>query len=441
MKKRSILICEDEEVIRETLTEFLEGEDYNVTAVGTVTEALAQVRSRDFQVAICDIQLPDGDGVKLLRQIHQINPHTFVLIITAYASVESSVEAFKHGAFDYLIKPVRFEDLEVKLSRVFQHRDLFVENQTLRRELARISLDDRVVGSGKAAQTLRSELANVALSRTNVLLHGPSGSGKELAARVIHQDGPDSAAEFVVVNCDTEDADELEARLFGTADAPGVLAEAGEGTVLLKGVDRLPRPLQKKLLTAWEKQTATPAGRSKKATPIACRLIATTSSQLADEVADERFDQALFFRLDGSKVAVPALADRIDDLPELVEHFVGRHSERMGKRISGASSEAIRLLLEASWNGNIRQLDNAVERAVMHADGPLLEPADFPADLAGVSQPPPDADDLRSALRHYERQHIQRVLRQCPDKRTAAKRLKLGLSSLYRKIEELAIEV
>ena len=440
MKKRSILICEDEEVIRETLTEFLEGEDYNVTAVGTVAEALEKVRSRDFQVAICDIQLPDGDGVKLLRQIHQINPHTFVLIITAYASVESSVEAFKHGAFDYLIKPVRFEDLEVKLSRVFQHRDLFVENQTLRRELARVSSDDRIVGNGKSAATLRSELANAALTNTNVLLCGPSGSGKELAARVIHQESRLRDEQFVVVNCDTGEPDRIDATLFGDGESDGLLVDVGDGTVLLKGIDRLPKAQQKKLLTALERSEVRSAAR-RTAVPISCRLIATTAADLQAEVEAGRFDEGLFFRLDGSKIAVPALSDRIDDLPELVEHFVGRHSEAMGKRISGASSEAIRLLLGAQWDGNIRQLDNAVERAVMHAGGSLLEPADFPSDLAGVSQPPPDADDLRSALRHYERQHIQRVLKQCPDKRAAAKRLKLGLSSLYRKIEELSIEV
>ena len=439
MKKRSILICEDEEVIRETLAEFLEGEDYQVTAVGTVGEALSLVKSRDFQVAICDIQLPDGDGVKLLRQIHQINPHTFVLIITAYASVESSVAAFKQGAFDYLVKPVRFEDLEVKLSRVFQHRDLFVENQTLRRELARVTADDRIVGSGKAAQRLRTEIANAALTGSSLLIEGPGGAGKELAARVIHQEGPQGGESFVVLSCDRDDPERLEDELFGDGDTDGLLADLGSGTLLLKSIERLPRDLQKRLLTMLERGEVRSPG-SKSPIPIEARIIASTSAELSAEVAAGRFDESLFFRLNGTKITVPSLADRIDDLPELVEHFVGRHSEQMGKRVSGASSEAIRLLLAADYPGNVRQLDNAVQRAVMHSTESLLEPADFPSELAGLTQPPPDADDLRSALRHYERLHIQRVLKQCPDKRTAAKRLKLGLSSLYRKIEELGIE-
>ena len=438
MKKRSILICEDEEVIRETITEFLEGEDYDVTPVGTVADAIEQVRRRDFQVAICDIRLPDGDGVKLLRQIHQMNPHTFVLIITAYASVESSVEAFKYGAFDYLIKPVRFEDLEVKLRRVFQHRDLFVENQTLRRELARVSSSDRIVGSGKAVARLRLQLANASLTGSSVLLAGPSGSGKELAARVIHQEGPNRDEPFASVACDTSDEAALAAEIFG-GDEPGLLEQVGSGTLLLKEIARLPHDLQKRLLQVLERREVRPHG-DKDAVPVEAQVIASTSHDLSEEVAAGRFDEALYYRLDGTKLVVPSLAERLDDLPELVEHFVGRHSEAMGKRISGASSEAIRLLLGAEWEGNVRQLDNAVQRAVMHASGDLLEPADFPSELAGLSQPPPDADDLRSALRHYERLHIQRVLRQCPDKRAAAKRLSLGLSSLYRKIEELEIE-
>ena len=437
MKKRSILICEDEEVIRETLAEFLESEDYDVTAVGTVGEAVATVTKQDFQVAICDIRLPDGDGVKLLRQIHQINPHTFVLIITAYASVESSVEAFKHGAFDYLIKPVQFDDLEMKLRRVFQHRDLLIENLALRQQLARVVVSDRVVGSGRAATQLRTQLANAALTGSSVLLTGPSGCGKELAARVIHQEGGHAEEPFAAVNCDTEDAAALDRELFGGGETEGVVVGVGQGTAYLKSVDRLPASLQKKLLDVLERGEVRPQGSSE---PVAvrCRIVAATQTDPATH--EEVFDKALYFRLAGTRIDVPSLADRIDDLPELVEHFVGRHTGAMGKRIGGASSEAIRLLLSAEWDGNIRQLDNAVERAVMHCETELLQPADFPPELAGLKQPPPDADDLRSALRHYEKLHIERVLRQCPDKRTAAKRLKLGLSSLYRKIEELEIE-
>jgi DNA-binding NtrC family response regulator len=158
-------------------------------------------------------------------------------------------------------------------------------------------------------------------------------------------------------------------------------------------------------------------------------------------VGDQTFDEDLFYRLDGVKVRVPPLRERIDDIPELVDHFIARHSRTMGKRVAGATSDTIRLLMAAQWKGNVRQLDNAIERAVIMCDGDQIEPADLPPDLLGLDQSLPDTDDLRSALRHYERLHITRVLRQWPDKREAAKRLRLGLSSLYRKIEELKVEL
>jgi len=170
------------------------------------------------------------------------------------------------------------------------------------------------------------------------------------------------------------------------------------------------------------------------------RIIASTSRNLAHEVDGGSFQEDLFYRLDGGKLHIPPLRERLEDIPELVDFFVSRHSRAMGKRVTGATEETIRLLMAAEWRGNIRQLDNAVERAVMLCDADTIAPGDLPPELLGLGQPLPDTDDLRTALRHYERLHIARVLRQCPDKREAAKRLRLGLSSLYRKIEELDID-
>ena len=431
---RSVLICEDEEVIRRSLAELLEAEGYVVSPAANVTEALSFARSHDFDVAICDVMLPDGDGIDLLKRLLRLNPRTSVLIITAYATVENAVEAFQSGAFDYLVKPVIFDDLLNKLKRLFQFRALDLENQALRRELARREDFDQIVGTS---------------TNSNVLLVGETGTGKELFARAIHRAGPKSHEKFLAVNCSTRPVELLEAQLFGSklgslsnggSDQVGIFQHAGEGTVLLDEISELPLSTQAKLLRAIEYQEILPLGGSEPV-HVSARIIATTTRDLVREVADRRFQDDLFYRLDGVKLTIPPLRERSDDIPELVEFFIAKHSKAMSKRVAGADSETIRLLMSAQWKGNVRQLDNALERAVMMCDGAHIHPEDLPPELLGLAQPLPDTDDLRTALRHYEKLHLARVLRQWPDKREAAKRLKLGLSSLYRKIEELGIDL
>lgn len=446
---RSILIVEDEEIIRTSLREFLSDDGYDVTAAGSIGEAVRAIRERDFQVAICDVQLPDGDGVVLLRKLLQYNPSISGLVITAYATVENAVEAFKAGAFDYLVKPVIFDDLANKLQRVFQYRELYQENQALRKELARRDDNEEIIGSSKAIQEVQDAVRRVAVTNANVLLFGESGTGKELFARMIHRWGPKKQERFLAMNCSTRPVEALETQIFGaqaaalsavSAEHAGILRNAGDGTVFLDEVSQLPLSTQAKLLRAMEYGEIMPIGASEPVMHQA-RIIAATSRDLAIEVAEGRFDEALFYRMDGVKIRIPPLRERLDDIPELVDFFIAKHSREMGQPVTGATGETIRLLIAANWRGNVRQLDNAIERAVMMCDASQIRPKDLPPDLVGSLQPLPDTDDLRSALRHYERLHIERVLREYPDKREAARRLRLGLSSLYRKIEELGIDL
>jgi len=441
---RQILIVEDEPIIRNTLAEFLTSEGYQVVKAASVDEGMARAREKDFHLAICDIQLPDGDGIKLMRLMHRINPSMFVLIITAYGTVETAVEAFKAGAFDYLTKPVIFDDLANKLRRVFEYRDLYLENQKLRRELAQPNRFDQIVGSSEPLRVLQEAIGKIAVTHSNVLLAGETGTGKELFARAIHSAGPMRDEKFLAVNCGTRPVELLEAELFGSEaggkNQMGILRTAGNGTVFLDEIASLPMGTQTKLLRAIEYQESMPSGGSETYS-VGCRIISSTSEDLLRLVGDGKFQEDLFYRLDGGKIRIPPLRERLDDIPELVDHFIAKHSRALRKRVISASSETIRLLMSAQWKGNVRQLDNAIERAVIMCDGTQVEPSDLPPDLLGLGQPLPDTDDLRSALRHYERLHITRVLRQWPDKREAAKRLKLGLSSLYRKIEELNIEL
>lgn len=268
---RSVLIVEDEEIIRTSLREFLTEEGYDVAVAGTVAAALQVAKQRDFHVAICDVQLPDGDGVQLLRRLQQLNPGTSVMIITAYATVENAVEAFKSGAFDYLVKPVIFDDLANKLNRLFQYRELYLENQALRRELGRRDNGDEIIGSSKAIQEVQEAIRKVAITRANVLLVGESGTGKELFARMIHKWGPRSGERFFAANCATRPTEMLESQLFGAqagmvAGSPaaqeGLLRLVGEGTVFLDEVSQLPLATQARLLRAIEYQEALPLGGS-----------------------------------------------------------------------------------------------------------------------------------------------------------------------------------
>lgn len=446
---RTVLIVEDEEIIRHTLGEFLSGEGFAVVEAGSVAEALALVRERDFLVAICDVRLPDGDGIQLAKRLQQMNPGLFVLVITAYATVENAVEAFKAGAYDYLVKPVLFDDLLHKLGRLFRYRELFLENQSLRRELSRHENFDELVGTSQALAEVHESIRKIAATNCNVLLEGETGTGKELFARAIHRGGPKSGEKFLAVHCLAHPSELLEAQIFGQrkgafagadSDQPGMLRHAGEGTVFLDEVGQLPLATQAKLLRAIEFHEILPVGAAEPVR-VSARIIASTTRDLEKEVSEGRFQEDLFYRLNGVKIRIPPLRERLDDVPELVEFFLAKHTAALGKRVTGVSSETMRLLMSARWKGNVRELDNALQRAVIMCEGTQIEPKDLPPDLLGVGRLLPDTDDLRSALRHYERLHISRVLRQWPDKREAAKRLRLGLSSLYRKIEDLGLDV
>lgn len=446
---RSVLIVEDEELIRSSLAEYLNSEGYNTMQASTVAKALELARNQDFNVAICDVQLPDGDGIELLRRLQNIKPNIFVLIITAYATVENTISAFKAGAFDYLVKPVIFDDLSHKLNRLFEYQKIFYENQILRRELARSPGIEEIVGSSNTLQKLQNTIRKIAATNSNVLLFGESGTGKELFARSIHASGPKREERFLAVNCGMRPIELLESQLFGSAasslqypqtEQTGVFKNADGGTVYLDEISQLPLGTQSKLLRAIEYGEILPLA-SGEPVKVDIRLIASTTQDLSEMVKKGEFEEDLFYRLDGMKMHVPALRERVDDIPELVEYFISKHSRKMGKRVTGATSETIRTLMSAEWKGNVRQLDNAIERAVMMCDENMICLNDLPPELNQNEPPLPDVDDLRLALRHYERMHITRVLKDSTDKREAAKRLKLGLSSLYRKIEELDIDL
>ncbi len=446
-----VLIVDDEEVIASTLEEFLQGEGFEVAVAGDARSALDRVAVFEPEVVLCDVQLPGMDGLELLDRLLRIRPETLVLVITAYATVETAVAAFRRGAQDYLMKPVLFDELLAKIDRLMRVRRLTIENQALRRQLHAEHAEETLVGESAPMGQVRTLIRKVGPTRSNVLITGESGTGKELVARAIHAHGPE--APFLAVNCAAIPHDLLENQLFGHVrgaftgadrDQPGLFVAAGRGTVFLDEIGEMPAATQAKLLRAIENKEVLPIGATRPA-PVMARVLAATNKDLPSEVAAGRFRADLYYRLDVVNIRMPPLRDRPEDVPELVAHLLAKHARALGKRVDGVDNATIRRLMAAPWRGNVRELDNAIERAVILGDGPILSPADFPAELMGTAPaggPDPDdpGDDLRAAMSRAERLHIGRVLARCDgDKRAAARRLGLGLSSLYRKMEEYGL--
>lgn len=445
-----ILVVDDEPIIRDSLAEFLTQEGFAVTTSGSAEDALRRARDTNFAVAICDVQLPGMDGLILLDRLLKISPETFVLLITAYGTVENAVVAFQRGAHDYLMKPILLDEVLAKIRRLLAFRDLHLENQWLRRELHRAEGgDDMVVGHSPAMKRVMEMVHKVAPTPSTVLLVGESGTGKELLARAVHRLAANAAQRFLAVNCAAIPHELLENQLFGhrkgaftgaDRDQSGMFVHAAGGTIFLDEIGELPLATQAKLLRAIEQKEVHPVGANE---PVAveARILAATNKNLAKEVEAGRFREDLYYRLNVVSITLPPLRDRREDIPDLVETFVAKHSQALGKHITGVTHETMQLLLACPWKGNIRELENALQRAVILGDGPLLMPDDLPPDLAPQPDDPGLVEDLSEAVRRFEKQHLLRILRRFPDKKEAARRLGMGLSSLYRRIAELGIEV
>lgn len=442
-----LLVIDDEPLIRETLAEFLKEEGFSVAVAPDGQAGIKLAGEQAFDLVLTDIQMQGMDGIEVVEKIQQRNPETFVILITAYGTVETAVEAFKRGAQDYLLKPLRFDEVALKVRQLLKYRQWKLENQWLRREANRPPAPDLIVGKCQAMLTVMSTLAKVARTRATVLIFGESGTGKELIARELHQQGPDRDERFLAINCAAIPNELLESQLFGhrkgaftgaDKDTEGLFQRAGSGTLFLDEIGEMSLLTQAKILRAIEQKEILPVGAAEPV-KVATRIIAATNKDLAQSVEAGKFREDLYYRLNVVSLRLPPLRDRREDIPELVDHLLAKQARSLGKQIVGVDHAAMRLMQAAVWKGNIRELDNVLQRAVILSDGPLITLGDLPDDLV----PDPNVsleEDLRLAVAHFEKKHLERILKQYPDKREAAKRLGLALSSLYRKIEELSVE-
>lgn len=447
-RKYDILLADDEVTFRETFAKVLEEEGFSVTAVGDGREAVDALTRRSYALAILDIQMPGCDGVTVLRETVAVRPETRVIMVTAYGSVEMAVEAVKLGASDYVMKPVRFEEMLTRIRQQLRYFELEAENQKLREELnARFDIS-QIVGETLVMKQVFETVRKVAPTRSNVLISGESGTGKELAARAIHSLSPCSTGRFVAVNCSAIPEALLESELFGHKkgsftsafeDKQGLFEAARGGTLFLDEIGHMPMSCQVKLLRAVEQRQILPVG-STEPVDVDLRLVAATNRDLAGEIKEGRFRQDLYYRMNVVGVHLPALRERREDIPLLVEHFVKRYNAEMGKHCVRVGDDAMKQLVAYEWKGNVRELQNVIERAVIFAEGETIEISDIALAGSETAVAGEGYEDLQSAVRAYEREQICRALNKYGwDKPETAKALGIGLSSLYRKIDELGI--
>jgi DNA-binding NtrC family response regulator len=446
---REILLADDEVTFRETFAKILREEDMSVTVVGNGTDAIDAVMKQPFGVVVLDIRMPGADGIKVLREIMRIRPETRVIMVTAYGTVEMAVEAIKLGACDYVMKPVVMDDILTKIRQNMKYLDLQEENKQLKQELTRRFDISLIIGKSPAMQNVFEMIRKVAPTKSNVLITGKSGTGKELVARAIHSLAAQNSRRFLAVNCSAIPEGLLESELFGhkkgsftsaVRDKKGLFESARAGTLFMDEIGHMPMSCQVKLLRAVEHRQIIPVG-STEPIDIDLRLMAATNKDLPKEIKAGRFREDLYYRMNVVGIHLPELCERKEDIPLLVEHFIKQFNSEMGKMCVGVSDAVMRLFMSYDWKGNIRELENVIERASIFAEDDVIKISDIGllgSHAMGLSK---EDETLQTATKAYEKEYIRRVLsRHNWSKVDAAKALNVGLSSLYRKIDELEID-
>ncbi|NPU86011.1 MAG: sigma-54-dependent Fis family transcriptional regulator [Syntrophaceae bacterium] len=417
MKNLNILIVEDGQSQRQMLRDFLDREGYSVAEAENGEAALSQVKNRHFDLLLLDYKMPGMDGMQVLKEVKRINPEIDVVIVTAFGTIETAVDAMKAGALDYITKPIEFDELLLLVDRVAERRILIRENEMLRQVLQQKGVtSDQIIYSSTAMGELINMAGRVAASRATVLIQGESGTGKELMARLVHQLSPRSTKPFIAVNCGALHENLLESELFGHERGAftgavvrriGRFEEADGGTLFLDEVGELSPSVQVKLLRFLQEREFQRLGGNQTLRSDV-RIISATNRNLEVRVREGAFREDLFYRLNVVVMSVPPLRDRKDDIPALVNHFTSRFGAENGKEIEGVSREAQDLLMKYDYPGNVRELENILERAVVIARNPVITAEDLPfrddwpeaeEDVAGGEGPLKNAvEDLEKRL-------------------------------------------
>jgi len=445
---KSILIADDEKSIRDTMKIVLNEEGYVCDTAKDGDEALSLMHENNYDLLICDIKMPKLDGVEVLRKSVEICPETSVIMMTAYASVDTAVESLRMGAFDYLMKPLEVDQILLRIKRLFDYKDIALENKHLKNELQGIYNFQNIIGKSNPMQEVFKLIKKVIHTKNNVLVTGASGTGKELVARAIHFSNPDMRGKFIAINCGAISETLMESELFGykkgaftgaVTDKEGFFKTASGGTLFLDEISEMPLHLQVKLLRAIEEKEIIPVG-STIPERVDARIIAATNKDLYELVKKKAFREDLYYRLNVVEIKLPSLQERKEDIPLLISHFIQKYNKELKRYIKGVTNETMKIFLNYNWKGGIRELENVIERAIILSEGDFITKDLLPPELSGFSPPMKMTDNLKEATRAFEKEHIFKVMEKFNyDKAKAAKAFGMSLSSLYRKMDELGI--
>ncbi len=450
-----VLLIDDDPEILDLLSSFLEMKGYEVDTAETGKDGLSLFSAGKYSLVISDYMLPDIDGLQASRQILSIDEDALIILITGHGSIESAVSAIKAGVFDYILKPFDLDQIEVAIHKAEKVTALKAENVKLRQVIAQSEGADNMIGRSRSMKELKRLIRRVAVTQATVLVTGESGTGKELVAQAIHRASPRAKGPFIPVNCGAIPDNLLEDELFGhkkgaftdaIADRIGRFEQAEGGSIFLDEIGNMSLALQAKLLRVLQERIVSPLGGDE-SRPVDVRVIAATNLFLADEIRKGRFREDLYYRLNVIPIHIPPLRERTDDIPQLIDFFNHRFSRLMGFPEIRFSSKAMKCIFEYSWPGNIRQLENFVERMiVLQPEGHLVQPEDLPSDIHLGSTDNLDSYvfegriDLKAKLTEMERSYIEQALALSGGTRSEAARL-LGLkrTTLIQKMKKLGI--
>jgi two-component system response regulator PilR (NtrC family) len=450
-----VLVVDDERSMQEFLEIFLRSEGYEVATASDVDSAQIHLENDDFDVVITDIKMPGGSGIDLLHTTHEISPETVVIMITAYASTETAIAAMREGAYDYVTKPFKVDELRIVLEKALEKKLLASENKRLRSELRTRVRDRSIIGNSSSMQQVFDLIAQVAGTKANVLITGESGTGKEMVARAIHADGDRCDRPFVALNCAAIPENLLESELFGhvkgsftgaVQNKAGLFELADGGTLFLDEVGELTPAIQVKLLRAIQEKTFRRVGGTTDG-HVDVRIVAATNRRLEDELSAGRFREDLYYRINVIEIPLPPLRERVEDIPLLVAHFIDKYARELDKPVEGLAEEAMGVLLEYFFPGNVRELENLIERAVALSRGPVIGMEELPPALLNPTTPsksthvPPEGIDLEEMVNDFERTLLTEALRASGGvKKKAAQLVGISFRSFRYRLEKLGID-
>lgn len=449
--KGSILIADDEPGIRESLTIVLKDEGYNCTAVKDGAEAIKAIDKGSYDIVVTDLKMPNANGIEVLEYVLQHSSDTLTIIITAHATIETAIQALRKGAADYILKPLDFDEVLIRIESLLEHKKLVQENKYLREQIDQEYNFNHIIGESPAMKKIYRMVNRVSQANSNVLITGASGTGKELVARAIHFNSDRSKKQFLAINCGAIPENLVESELFGhkkgaftgaNNDKDGVFVAASGGTVFLDEIAEIPLNLQVNLLRVLQEREVKPVGSNQTMT-FDTRIISATNKNLEEEVEKGNFRDDLYYRLNVVELSLPPLEDRREDIPLLAHHFLQKYSKELKRNLKGITSEAMSAMMAYQWKGQVRELENVIERAVLLSDNEYLSVEDLPGAIrnaTGAENYNMDSNKLEEAVQVFEKHHIQSILKRTDGNKSEAARL-LGIdpSTLYRKMERLGL--